>query len=323
MNTEVGIGGNDRTGTEIDTLAHEVATNTTLLTLETLLNRLERTTGTLSDLRHAADLVVHKGRNVVLQTLLELLHDDLRLTVGDGILQSNVGFDDVDKLMRQIILRAHGATAHGHARPNVDGGNGQDLNQEPLGTGPRDVQSKRLHVLLPHAAEDLHSLGGGKELLPIATAGNVAHLVRELSLKVQTNLGVLGLMSIAVIALLPRTQVLVHLVETTLTVEDAEGTLELELILSYHDAATVVADATQRFENDVDESLMIHRPGKVDMTKMAGITLVVQVSHTRIVGTTIHRLAIDLRFISSNTRRDLTAIDRQSLSNRVLTLLFQ
>jgi hypothetical protein len=140
---------------------------------------------------------------------------------------------------------------------------------------------------------------------------------------VQTNLGVLGLMSIAVIALLPRPQVLVHLVETTLTVEDAESTLELELILGDHDAAAVVADATQRFENDVDESLMIHRPGKVNMTKMAGITLVVQVSHTRIIGTTVHRLTIDLRFIPSNARRDLTAIDRQSLSNRVLTLLFQ
>ena len=139
----------------------------------------------------------------------------------------------------------------------------------------------------------------------------------------QTNLGVLGLMSIAVIALLPRTQVLVHLVETTLAVENAESTLELELILGYHDATTVVADAAQRFENDVDESLMIHRPGKVDMTKMAGITLVVQVSHTRIVGATVHRLTIDLRFIPSNTRRDLTAVDRQSLSHRILTLLIQ
>mmetsp|Transcript_25875 Transcript_25875/g.74824 ORF Transcript_25875/g.74824 Transcript_25875/m.74824 type:complete len:428 (-) Transcript_25875:47-1330(-) len=321
MNTQVGIGGNDRTGTEVDTLAHEVTTNTTLLALETLLNRLEGAAGTLSNLRHATNLVVHQGRHVVLQTLLELLHDDLRLSVRDGILQSNVGLDDVDELMGQIILRAHGATAHGNAGPNVDGRDGQDLNQEPLGSGPRDVQSKRLHVLLPHAAEDLHGLGSGKELLPIAATGNVVHLVRELRLNVQTNLGVLGLVAIAVIALLPRAQVLVHLIETTLTVEDTKSPLELKLILGHHDAAAVVADATERLENDVDEPLMIHRPGEVDMTKVSRIGLVVQVSHTRIVGTTVHRLAIDLRFVPSNTRRDLTAIDRQSLSNRVLTQL--
>mmetsp|Transcript_24871 Transcript_24871/g.58302 ORF Transcript_24871/g.58302 Transcript_24871/m.58302 type:complete len:405 (-) Transcript_24871:178-1392(-) len=315
MNTEVGIGGDDRAGTEIDTLAHEVATNTTLLTLETLLDCLERATGPLSNLRHATDLVVHQGRDVVLQTLLELLHDDLGLSVRDGILQSNVGLNDVDELMRQIILRAHGATAHGNAGPNVDGRNGQDLNEKPLGTGPRDVQSQRFSVLLPHAAEDLHGLGSGEELLPVATAGNVVHLVRELRLKVQTNLGVLGLVTVAVIALLPRAQVLVHLVETTLTVEDAKSPLELELVLGHHDAAAIVADATERFENDVDESLMIHRPGKVDMTKVSRIGLVVQVSHTRIVGATVHRLAIDLSFVPSNARRDLTAIDREGLSD--------
>ena len=87
MNAEIGIGRYHRTRAEIYALAHQIATNTTFLALQTLCDGLERTTRSLRHLRHAPNLIVHERRHVVLQRQLELFHNHLRFTVRHGVLQ--------------------------------------------------------------------------------------------------------------------------------------------------------------------------------------------------------------------------------------------
>jgi hypothetical protein len=65
---------------------------------------------------------------------------------------------------------------------------------------------------------------------------------------------------------------------------------------------------------------MIDGSRQFQVSKIARVRLVVQISQTRIIGTAINRLALDLGFISRDTSRDFTTIDGDGLSNRVLAL---
>jgi hypothetical protein len=112
----------------------------------------------------------------VLQHLLELLHDDVGLSVLDGGLERNVALDNVDELVHQVILRALGAASHDQGGADVDGPHGEDGDAHPFGAGPCDVENKGLDVLLAHLLEDAHGLLSGEELLSVAAAGDALNL---------------------------------------------------------------------------------------------------------------------------------------------------
>ena len=90
---KVGIGSDDSTSRKINTLPHEISANTAFLRLETLAQCLERSTTPLCHLWHSTQFIINEGTAVVLEGLLKLLDDDVGLTIFDGSLQSNVGFE--------------------------------------------------------------------------------------------------------------------------------------------------------------------------------------------------------------------------------------
>ena len=63
---QIWVTGDDSTGREVDTLPHQVPTQTTFLALQTSTDSLDRATGLLERLRDACDVVVHIWRNMEL-----------------------------------------------------------------------------------------------------------------------------------------------------------------------------------------------------------------------------------------------------------------
>ena len=157
--------------------------------------------------------------------------------------------------------------------------------------------------------------------LGAACQGGKVDAAREI-LKMKADLGILWLVAVAVFALLPRAEVFVHGIQTALAIEDTQVALELKLGLFDGDTAAVVADAPERLEDDRNEALVVHRAGQIDVAEVAGVGLVVQVPHTRVVGPAIDRLAIDLRLVPRDTGGDLAAVNGEGLRHRVLALLF-
>ena len=82
------------------------------------------------------------------------------------------------------------------------------------------------------------------------------------------------------------------------------------------------ANATQDLERRCDETLMIHRLGEFDMTKVARVRLVGNATKTRIIGSTIDGLSVKVRFVASDSGWDFATIDRNGLRDAVLFLLF-
>ena len=63
---QIWVTSDDSTGREVDTLPHQVPTQTTFLALQTSTDSLDRATGLLERLRDACDVVVHICRNMEL-----------------------------------------------------------------------------------------------------------------------------------------------------------------------------------------------------------------------------------------------------------------
>ena len=135
---------------KVNTFPHKISTNTPFLRLKPLTQRLERPTTPLSNLRHPIQFIIIERRNIMLKSLLELLHDNVRLTILDGSLQRNVGFDNVDELMSQIVLGGLGAAPHDDGGTDVEGGHGHDGDAHPFGTGPGDIEPEGFHLFVPH-----------------------------------------------------------------------------------------------------------------------------------------------------------------------------
>mmetsp|Transcript_10248 Transcript_10248/g.20747 ORF Transcript_10248/g.20747 Transcript_10248/m.20747 type:complete len:216 (-) Transcript_10248:664-1311(-) len=165
LNSEIRIGRNDCTSRKIDTFSHQVTSNTTFLGFETLRDGFERPSGPLCDLRHTTQFVVHKGGNVVLQGQLELFHDNGWFTIGNGLLQTHVGLDNVDQLMGEIIFRG-GSTGH-HRRSHMERWHRQHLYQHPVGSTVRLVQSENFNVLFTNHAKNFHHRLATQKLLGI------------------------------------------------------------------------------------------------------------------------------------------------------------
>lgn len=136
--------------------------------------RLQGPAAPLRDLGHPAHLVVVECADVVLQRLLELLHDDVRLAILYGRPERDVGLDDIDKLVGEVVLGGVGAASHDNGRADVEGGDGHDGHAHPLGAGPGDVQSEGFDLVVSHLfAAERHGLS-----LPIGH-GECRHLFRK------------------------------------------------------------------------------------------------------------------------------------------------
>jgi hypothetical protein len=86
----------------------------------------------------------------------------------------------------------------------------------------------------------------------------------------KSDLGVLGLIAIAMKALLLLTSLekMVKRRETTLAVGNLLEFLELELCFFHDWTRAMVTDTPKRLEHYIEESLMVHWPGEIDVTKV-------------------------------------------------------
>jgi len=104
---EVRVSCDDRPRAEVDTLAHQVTAQPPFLALKPSSDRLDRAPALLQRLRDACNVVVHVGRDVELQQLLEV-GDDVR---GCAFLlrppHVRARLEDVAQLIRQVVLGAH------------------------------------------------------------------------------------------------------------------------------------------------------------------------------------------------------------------------
>lgn len=123
------------------------------------------------------------------------------------------------------------------------------------------------------------------------------------------------------LALFLVTQELMQDFESSLAVLYGTGFLKFELVGEHPEARAVKADAAQDLQAHVKKSLMIDGPCEFNVSEVSRITLVVQISQARIIGSSIHRLAIDLGFVSSDPCGHLVPVHRNGLSHRVLPLL--
>mmetsp|Transcript_19703 Transcript_19703/g.55021 ORF Transcript_19703/g.55021 Transcript_19703/m.55021 type:complete len:611 (-) Transcript_19703:453-2285(-) len=321
VNSQVGIGGNDGARRKVDTLSHEVPAQPSLLSLEALLQGLEGTATALRDLGHPPELVVHKGRNVVLQGLLELLDDNVGFSVLNGVAEGNVALDDVDQLVGQIVFRG-GSTAHADTGPDVRRRDRQDLDQQPIGSGVGRVEAQDFHVLLLHGLEDLDGLRPAQELLRVATRGAptgvVVHIFR---LQVKADLGEFRLRSLAVLALLDVAQKVVKGVEALSALLDFLGHLHLVVVHRFLDARAMETDASERLKGSVEVPLVVDRSGQFQVPKVPRVALVVEVSQAGIVDSSIDGLTLDLCFVLGDSGRNLARIHRYCLGDRVLAKL--
>ena len=138
----------------------------------------------------------------------------------------------------------------------------------------------------------VNSLLGTQELFLIATASwNTFHLISILDLQMQTHLGVLWLIPIAVITLLFGADECMHCIQPPLPIFDHLGPTKLVLCIFHSDTTAMKAHTAQCLESGIEESVMVDWTGELNMTKVSRIRLVVKVTETRVVNSTVDGLS--------------------------------
>lgn len=98
------IAADDCSGRKIDTLSHQMPSQTPLLALQPFPNRLDGLSGFGCCLRDAADAIVTKRVDVVLQKIHELAANVFAGTIRLMFFQDFVGLQQIQQLSRQVIL---------------------------------------------------------------------------------------------------------------------------------------------------------------------------------------------------------------------------
>src|SRR5256886_2899553 len=122
-------------------------TESAFLAFQPLDERLQRTSGPVPGGRNARRLVVEVRRHVILEELPQILHDELRRAGIPILAEALVDPQDVDELVRQVVLRAVSALqsdrwTNGHRR---DEQRGQD---HPLRSGDLRIHPEDAEVLV-------------------------------------------------------------------------------------------------------------------------------------------------------------------------------
>src|SRR3989441_1335156 len=138
------IRGNHRPGAEVHTLARQIRTESAFLAFQPLDDRLQWTSGPVPGGRNSRRLVVEVRRHVILKELPQILHDELGRTRVPILAETLVDPQDIDELVREVVLRAVSALqgdrrTNGHRR---DEQRGQDhpLRSRDLRIHPQDTE---------------------------------------------------------------------------------------------------------------------------------------------------------------------------------------
>mmetsp|Transcript_13591 Transcript_13591/g.28839 ORF Transcript_13591/g.28839 Transcript_13591/m.28839 type:complete len:267 (+) Transcript_13591:3964-4764(+) len=256
----------------------------------------------------------------MLQRLLELFHDDVRLSVLDGRLERNVRFDNVHELMGEIILGALGSSSHDNGGADVEGWDGHDGDAHPFGTGPGDIESEGFDFVVPHLFEDIHHLPRTQKLLLIpATPRHSLHLIHILNLHMQPHLGILGLIPIAMIALLLGSDQHMHGVQPALSILNLLGIPKLVFGIFHGDTTAVEADASEGLEGDVNETVVVDGTSEFDVAEVARVGFVVEVAEAGVVDSSVDGLACHVGLISRHPRGNFPSIHGNRLRHAILS----
>jgi hypothetical protein len=276
----------------------------------------------------------------VLQELLKLGDNVRRLARPDAVLESQVRLDDVDELVRDVVL----AAAHAIERDrgsHVQWRHGQHLHEQPLGSRPLRIEAKRAHIGVADVFEDVVDL----ERRELALAVPRERLARgELDLDLEALLhkgrlhattaaatrllvGVaapreaevqlvdapLHLLGVAERAALLVAADLVHCLQPHLTVLEPLCHLEFQVVARHAKRRAVEADRTEHAERFLHEADVEHRPRELDVPEVARAVLVLQRSHSWIVHPTVIRQPVHVRLVLGDAGRDLPVVRERRL----------
>lgn len=148
----VGIGRDHRTSREVDTLTHEVATNTTLLGTHAGLEGTERATRTLDGRVETLDIVIHLRRHILLKEHRALRENIGRLTLVHLVTQTVVGANDHEQLVRQVILHTL-VVVHDDRWTDAKRRHCEDRADHPVRASKLRIESELTALLIRQALE--------------------------------------------------------------------------------------------------------------------------------------------------------------------------
>lgn len=272
VQVNVGVGGDDRTGAEIHTLAHQIAAHTTGLGTEAGLEGSQGTSRALLARRHATNVVVHVGRNRVLEKGGVLVNHRSRVVLVDAVAHTVIRTDDGDELVGEIVLHAlvvvhHDRRTHRKRRHCEDGTN------HPLGTRELVIESQAVAVCVRDALKGTKNKLGLEDgrLFCVAIFGVVfgddAQLERTLQF------GNHGEERLAVGAFLGTLAVARHL-EDLLEARHSRRAESVHVHVVHNQLGAVQADDRARVLNHVGELVEVHGSCEGNVSKMSGTQLV-------------------------------------------------
>jgi hypothetical protein len=162
VEVDVRIAGDDGARGEVDALTHQVAPQPAFLAFQARADRLDRPSTLLQGLRLTGNVVVHVGRRRVLE-LGDVLVDEMSgLTLSFDATQVGIDAEDLEELVGQVVLAAHGAAVDGDARPDGGRRDGEDGEDHPLGSRFVHVEAHNREVRVGNLAEDAQCIGTGQ-----------------------------------------------------------------------------------------------------------------------------------------------------------------
>mmetsp|Transcript_13523 Transcript_13523/g.27461 ORF Transcript_13523/g.27461 Transcript_13523/m.27461 type:complete len:269 (-) Transcript_13523:117-923(-) len=139
----------------------------------------------------------------------------------------------------------------------------------------------------------------------------------------EPHLGVFGLVTITMVTLLFRTDKMMHGIQPPLPILNHFRPRELVLPLFHCNTTAMETDTAQCLECHVKKSVVVYWTGQLDVPEITGVRFVMKITETGIVDTSVDGLPCHIGLISSNPRRNLPPIHRNSLSHRILLQLFR
>ena len=159
VDVNVGVGRDDGAGGEIDSLAHQVATDAAGLGAQSGLERLEWPTRPLCGRWHALDVVVDVGRHVEFEVERVLLDVVPRLALVDLLAELLVAANDINEFVREVVVHPL-VVVHHDGRADGERRNGEDGADHPRGAAVLGVKAENADGLVGHPLEAAeHELG--------------------------------------------------------------------------------------------------------------------------------------------------------------------
>jgi len=127
--------------------------------------------------------------------------------------------------------------------------------------------------------QDVDSLLSTQELLLVSAAScNTFHFIGILNFDMKSHLGVFGLVSIAMVALLFGTDKMMHGIQPPLPILNHFCPREFVLPLLHCNTATVKADTSQCLQCHIKESVVIHWTGQLNVTEVSRIRFIMKIT---------------------------------------------